>query len=86
MDPEWHHAAERVRRRTPLLLELGIATMVITPSEAVRRAGHRAVPARPAAGVAVPGRGAWFRPVEVAAAAPYFLFVGTLEPRKNLQA
>ena len=37
--------ADRVRRRTPVLLELGIATMVITPGEAVRKAGHRALPA-----------------------------------------
>ena len=33
----------RVRRRTPVLLELGLATMVITPGEKVRRAGHRAL-------------------------------------------
>ena len=37
MDPNWHHAAQRVRRRTPLLLDLGIATMIITPGDAVRR-------------------------------------------------
>ena len=33
MDERWHHAADRVRRRTPVLLELGMATMIITPSE-----------------------------------------------------
>ena len=38
MDERWHHAAQRVRRRTPLLLDLGLATMVITPGEKVRRA------------------------------------------------
>ena len=48
MDRRWHHAAQRVRRRTPVLLELGLATMVITPGEKVRRAGHRALP--PASG------------------------------------
>src|SRR5260370_12253793 len=59
MDRSWHHAAERVRRRTPALIKLGIATMVITDSEAVRRQpiGHFRIhpgriwavpPARPA--------------------------------------
>src|SRR5690349_18874766 len=37
MDKRWHSAAGRVRRRTPVLLEMGIATMVITPSEVVRK-------------------------------------------------
>src|SRR5207248_2684666 len=37
MNRGWHHAADRVRRRTPLLIRLGIATMVVTDSEAVRR-------------------------------------------------
>ena len=37
MDRAWHHAADRVRRRTPLLIRLGIATMIVTDSEAVRR-------------------------------------------------
>src|SRR2546421_7080694 len=36
MDPGWHHAAHRVRRRTPALIKLGIATMVLTDSTAVR--------------------------------------------------
>src|SRR5438128_10373894 len=36
MDPGWHHAADRVRRRTPLLIKLGVATMIITDSQAVR--------------------------------------------------
>src|SRR5215467_9645734 len=30
MDRRWHHAADRVRSRTPALLKLGIATMIIT--------------------------------------------------------
>src|ERR1035437_8221768 len=38
MDQPWPPAAHRVRRRTPVLLELGLATMVITPGEKVRRA------------------------------------------------
>ena len=38
LDPAWHAEADRVRNRTPMLLRLGLATMVITPSEAIRRA------------------------------------------------
>src|ERR1035438_6764234 len=37
MDASWHHAADRVRHRTPVLLELGLATMIVTPSESVRK-------------------------------------------------
>src|ERR1700716_756676 len=36
MDERWHHAAQRVKRRTPVLFDLGLATMVITPGESVR--------------------------------------------------
>jgi glycosyltransferase involved in cell wall biosynthesis len=90
MNRRWHHAAERVRRRTPALLELGIATMVVTPGEAVRKQAIDRFHLRPDRVVAIPEAAApWFRPVEPKACAtpdavPYFLFVGTLEPRKNL--
>lgn len=86
MDARWHHAAGRVRRRTPVLLDLGIATMVLTPGEAVRKQAIARFRLRPERVVAVPEAAAhWFRPVDASrAAAPYFLFVGTLEPRKNL--
>jgi glycosyltransferase involved in cell wall biosynthesis len=85
MNQHWHHAAHRVRRRTPVLFELGLATMVITPGEKVRRAAIERFDLRPERVVAVPEAAAhWFRPVESAPAPPYFLFVGTLEPRKNL--
>jgi glycosyltransferase involved in cell wall biosynthesis len=93
MDQGWHHAARRVRRRTPVLLELGLATMVITPGEKVRRAAIERFRLRPERVVAVPEAAAhWFRPPAPgppapgppAPAPPYFLFVGTLEPRKNL--
>jgi glycosyltransferase involved in cell wall biosynthesis len=89
MDEKWHHAADRVRRRTPLLLELGVATMIVTPGEAVRRQAIERFRLRPDRVVAVPEAAAsWFRPVAPPAPdhAPYFLFVGTLEPRKNLPA
>jgi hypothetical protein len=36
LDPRWHHAASRVRRRTPYLIKLGIATMILTITEAIR--------------------------------------------------
>jgi glycosyltransferase involved in cell wall biosynthesis len=89
MDPAWHHAAARVRRRTPLLLELGVATMVITPGEAVRRQAIERFRLRPERVVAVPEAApSWLRPqprpVAGARETPYFLFVGALEPRKNL--
>lgn len=86
MDRRWHHAAARVQRRTPLLLELGIATMVITPGESVRKQAIERFRLKPDRVVAVPEAAApWFKPAAVRAnTAPYFLFVGTLEPRKNI--
>jgi glycosyltransferase involved in cell wall biosynthesis len=87
MDPAWHSSAGRVAHRTPLLLELGIATMVVTPGERVRAQAMERFGLRPERVVAIPEAAAsWFRPVECAPGTPYFLFVGTLEPRKNLPA
>ena len=87
MDHRWHHAAGRVRRRTPVLLEWGIATMVVTHTESVRRQAIERFRLRPDRVVAVPPAAApWFRPVPPTSSAPCFLYVGTLEPRKNLQA
>lgn len=79
-------ASTRVRRRVPLLLRARIPTMIVTPSEAVRQAvisrfglDHERVAAVPLAA------SSHFRPVRTAPVArPYFLFVGTLEPRKNI--
>jgi glycosyltransferase involved in cell wall biosynthesis len=85
MDPGWHHGAGRVRRRTPLLLRLGLATMVLTDSEAVRRQAIERFGLEPSRVAAVPlAAASHFRPIEVRAATPYFLYVGTLEPRKNI--
>jgi alpha-1,3-rhamnosyl/mannosyltransferase len=86
MNPEWHQAADRVRKRTPPLLRMGIATMVITPSEAVRRhvIDYFRLPASRVAAVPL-GAAEVFRPVAVRDRPPYFLYAGTLEPRKNLQ-
>ncbi|HLH17277.1 MAG TPA: glycosyltransferase family 1 protein [Bryobacteraceae bacterium] len=91
MDERWHHAAGRVRLRTPLLLELGIATMVITPAESVRKQAIERFRLKPERVVAIPEAApSWLRPAEAPAEPdaprrnPYFLYVGTLEPRKNL--
>ena len=70
-----------------VLLELGIATMIVTPSEAVRKQAIERFRLHPTAlwPCRRPPR-RWFRPVERRPGTPYFLFVGTLEPRKNLPA
>ena len=88
MNQHWHYAAGRVRRRTPLLLELGIATMVITPGEAVRKQAIERFRLKPDRVIAVPEAApSWLRPAasgRTQTDKPYFLFVGTLEPRKNI--
>ena len=61
--------------------------MVITPTEAVRRQVMEFFGVASPRVVAVPhGASDKFRPAEALAATPYFLYVGTLEPRKNLHA
>ncbi|HBY59136.1 MAG TPA: hypothetical protein DEH78_04900 [Solibacterales bacterium] len=79
-------ASPRVRTRTPLLLGLGLATMVVTLTEAVRREAIEAFRLSPARVTAVPlAASPSFRPVETTPAArPYFLYVGSTESRKNL--
>jgi glycosyltransferase involved in cell wall biosynthesis len=85
LDPAWHDGAGRVMRRTPLLLKMGLATMVITPGEKVRQEVIARFQLSPDRVVAVPEAAAeWFAPVEARSESPYFLFVGTIEPRKNL--
>jgi glycosyltransferase involved in cell wall biosynthesis len=85
MDPAWHGAGvSRVRQRTPWLLRLGLATMILTLSEAVRRRAIAKFHLRPERVVAVPlAASANLRPVNVPKE-NYLLYVGTLEPRKNL--
>ena len=83
--PDWQPDADRIRRRTPLLLRAGLATMVITPSEAIRAAAIERFGIRGGRVVAVPlAASEMFRPAPGDPGARYFLFVGTLEPRKNL--
>jgi glycosyltransferase involved in cell wall biosynthesis len=86
MDRGWHHAADRVRRRAPALIRLGIATMILTDSEAVRRQAIDYFHIHPDRVAAVPlAASEKFRPVRSPAAEPpFFLYVGTLEPRKNI--
>jgi glycosyltransferase involved in cell wall biosynthesis len=86
LDPAWQPDASRVRRRTPRLLRMGLATMVITPSEAVRHAAIDRFRLSPDRVVAVPlAASELFRPAPPSPrGAPYFLFVGTREPRKNI--
>jgi len=90
MNRSWHAGAARVRRRTPLLLEMGLATMVITPSEVVRKQAMDRFHLRPDRIVAIPEAAApWMVGHALPcppARSPYFLFVGTLEPRKNIHA
>ena len=85
MDAAWHSDADRVRQRTPLLIGLGLATMIVTPSEAVRKQAIERFRIHPDRIQAVPlAASACFRPTVAPAAAPYFLYAGTLEPRKNI--
>jgi glycosyltransferase involved in cell wall biosynthesis len=85
LDPEWQPNASRVRRRTPRLLRMGLATMVITPTESVRHAAIERFQLAPDRVVAIPlAASDLFKPVAPSLCdAPYFLFVGTCEPRKN---
>ena len=88
MDPAWHSQSDRVRNRTPLLLRLGLAGMVITPSEAVRKQAIERFRLQPGRVVAVPHAAApGFRPCRAnppSIGPPYLLYLGTIEPRKNL--
>jgi len=83
----WHYAAGRVKRRAPVLLRLRIPTMVIAVSEAVRREAIARFAIAPERIVATPlAAPRWLGPRQVRPPRPYFLFVGTLEPRKNVPA
>jgi glycosyltransferase involved in cell wall biosynthesis len=88
-DPAWHGAANRVRRRTPWLVRLGRARMIVTVSEAVRREVISFFGVPPPKVRAIPlAASPLFRPIPetMPPARPFFLFVGTLEPRKNVAA
>jgi len=86
LDPGWHSESDRIRNRTPMLLRLGLATVVITPSEAIRRAAIERFHLQHDRVIAVPhAASACFRPTRPPPSSPpYLLYVGTLEPRKNI--
>lgn len=64
---------------------IGLATMILTLTEAVRLEVIDRFHVMPEKVVAVPlAAASGFRPVTKPAAQPYFVFVGTLEPRKNI--
>jgi glycosyltransferase involved in cell wall biosynthesis len=84
----WGETTARVRRRTPILLKFGLATMMITPTEAVRREVIERFGVRPERIVAIPLAAApHFRPLVNAAppARPYFVYLGALITRKNVR-
>lgn len=86
-DPKWHGGADRVRRRTPWLIRFHRARMILTVSEAVKREiiGHFEVPGENVRAIPL-AASQLFQPVADSSPhnKPYFLFTGTLEPRKNL--
>lgn len=77
----------RVRQRTPYLLGFGIATAVITPSRAIRKEAITEFRLSPARVTAVPlAAPSWMTRVETTRSGnPYFLYVGTIGPRKNIE-
>lgn len=77
-------ASDRVRQRVPWLVRLRRYTLILTPSEAVRREviAHFGVPETEV--IAVPlAASDLFQPVP-RPKGKFFLCVGTMEPRKNL--
>jgi glycosyltransferase involved in cell wall biosynthesis len=87
LNSSWHAQAGRVRNRTPMLLRRGLATMLITHSQAVKQQAVERFRLQPDRVVAVPLAAArHFRPVAALRdSPPYLLYVGTLEPRKNVR-
>jgi glycosyltransferase involved in cell wall biosynthesis len=85
LDREWQPDAARVRRRAAALLRARVPAMVITPTEAIRTALIQRfhLPADRVAAVPL-AASENFRPVSFPPGKPYFLFLGTLEPRKNI--
>jgi glycosyltransferase involved in cell wall biosynthesis len=87
---ETHNAdADRVRWRTPWLVRLKRARMIVTVSEAVRVEVIQRFGVPPGRVRAVPlAASDHFRPMTPTSPSqkPFFLFVSTLEPRKNVAA
>jgi glycosyltransferase involved in cell wall biosynthesis len=88
-NPAWHDSADRVRWRTPWLMRFRRARMILTVSEAVRREIISYFGVSPDQVRSVPlAASPLFRPVSEtnSGGACFFLYVGTLEPRKNVAA
>ena len=90
-DRAWHDEADRVRLRAPWLVRLGRARMILTVSAAVRTEIINYFGVSPDRVRAVPlAASSLFRSVLPVPASPpsrpFFLFVATLEPRKNVLA
>ena len=87
MNAAWHSDAGRVRRRMPVLLQFGLATMIITPSEAVRgqTIDRFHWPADRIVSIPLAAGENFHRVTAEPPSRPYLLYVGTLEPRKNLE-
>jgi glycosyltransferase involved in cell wall biosynthesis len=87
MNRAWQPNAGRVRRRTSALLRAHVPTMMITPTEAIRCAVIERFGLAADRVVAIPlAASEHFRPIVSIPDRPYFLFVGTLEPRKHISA
>ncbi len=85
LDSAWHSGADRVRQRTPFLIGLGLATLVLTPSEAIRKQAMDHFRISGQRIVAIPeGAPQHLHRVQTRPPRPYFLYLGTLEPRKNI--
>jgi glycosyltransferase involved in cell wall biosynthesis len=98
--PAWQPSAKRIRQRTPWLLRLGRADLVITVSSAIRKEliarfglNHERVVAIPLGvagcfypdhGQPMPGDLEAIPEARALGERPFVLFTGTLEPRKNL--
>lgn len=85
LNPEWHHGAGRVRSRARALIQLGIPTMLLTGTEAVKRQIVELFAVH-ADRVAVVPDAARIESLPFSSTRPYFLYVGTIEPRKNVPA
>jgi alpha-1,3-rhamnosyl/mannosyltransferase len=86
LDTAWHPRGSVVRRRTPAMIRLGSATLIITPTSRVRTEVVEHLGVHPSRIAVVPeAPSSRIRPVHCSSAtAPYLLCVGTIEPRKNL--
>ena len=84
-DAAWHTNASRTRSRTPILIRTGIATVVITPCASIRAEAIDYFGMAADRVIAVAEAPAdHFMPGEPWSGEPYFLFAGTIEPRKRV--